>query len=297
MEFNVFSFPFEQIGWGLRQLSLSGSSGNAFAIIIYLLIGLIPAGGFLLLKKKRKSCTIDIMLLVLSVLLYVMMYYMINPGLIVSMVAGAGRMMWGATFYSMLMTYFVIRLLTKNIKTDLNSLQKSLRRVLIFIMFLFAASVAIEMFVNLPAAWDMLAGEDTGTEAPLDLLYGEPDLILTYVGVTLRSIATALPNALSAVVVFFCIKVLKELLRDAYSEQAVVMIKKIGLLCKRSLITVAIMVMVVNVLQLMFAAQIYNIHIVVAIPVFSILFLLVIHVMARYIEENQRLKKDNDLFI
>ena len=45
----LIAFPFEQIGAGLRVLSLSGAVGNVIAIILYMLLGLIPAGiwGFL----------------------------------------------------------------------------------------------------------------------------------------------------------------------------------------------------------------------------------------------------------
>ena len=290
MEFNIFSFPFEQIGWGLRQLSLSGSVGNVFAIIIYLLIGAVPVIGLLVLKKKRKNRKVDFMLPLLSILLYVMMYYMINPGLIISMVAGGGRMMWGATFYSVLMTYFLIRLLGANKRVDLESLQKSLRLVLVVVLLIFVANVVIEMFVNLPAVWTALAEKNTAVALP-------SALTLSYIGLALRSIVTALPNALSAVAIFFAIKVLKELLKDAYSETAVAWVKKIGVFCKRSLIVVVVVVMLINVFQLIFAAQIHDIYILVSIPVFAILFLLVIHVMAKYMEENQRLKKDNDLFI
>ena len=289
MEFNLFSFPFEQIGWGLRQLSLSGSIGNVVAILFYGIISFSPMGIFVILKKHKRSYAADFMLPVLSILLFVMMYYMINPGLIVSMVAGAGRMMWGATFYSVLVTYLVIRLLGTDKRVDLKSLQKTLRIVLVFILFLFAGSVAIEIFINLPEAWTNLAEKNTGIDAS--------QLTLTYIALALRSIASAIPNALSAVAVFLSVKVLKELLEDAYSETAVVMVRKIGVFCRRSLIVVAVVIMLVNVLQLMFASKIYDVHIWVSIPVFAILFLLVIHLLAKYMEENQRLKKDIDLFI
>ena len=37
----LIAFPFEQIGAGLRVLSLSGAVGNVVAIILYMLLGLI----------------------------------------------------------------------------------------------------------------------------------------------------------------------------------------------------------------------------------------------------------------
>lgn len=290
MEFNIFSFPFEQIGWCLRQLSLAGSVGNVFAIIIYLFLGAFPIIGFVVLKKNRKSCRADVILFILSALLYVMMYYMINPGLIISNVAGAGRMMWGGTFYSVLMTYFIIRHFGTAKNVDLKLLHRSLRVLLIFTLLIFSGSVALELFVHLPAEWTKLAEKHTGVTLP-------SDLVLSYVGLTLQSIASALPNGLGAVAVFFSVKGIKELLKDAYSETAITQVKKIGTFCKCSLMLIVAVIMLVNVFQLMFAAYLFDIRIVVSIPVFAILFLLVIHVMVKYMEENQRLKRDNDLFI
>ena len=57
----IVAFPFEQLGEGLRALSLSGGAGNAAAILFYVLLSLIPAGIWLILKKK-----IIIMLLIFS---------------------------------------------------------------------------------------------------------------------------------------------------------------------------------------------------------------------------------------
>lgn len=51
----LIAFPFEQIGAGLRVLSLSGAVGNVVAIILYILLGLIPAGiwGFLHWRRNQ----------------------------------------------------------------------------------------------------------------------------------------------------------------------------------------------------------------------------------------------------
>ena len=76
----LIAFPFEQIGAGLRVLSLSGAVGNVVAIILYMLLGLIPAGIWGFLHWRKKSEPLDIMLLVISALLFVTLYYMINPG-------------------------------------------------------------------------------------------------------------------------------------------------------------------------------------------------------------------------
>lgn len=294
MGFDIMSFPLEQIGWGLRQLSLSGAVGNVFAIIIYLGIGAIPCGIFFWLRSKKKDCKVDYLLLLLSVMLLVVLYYMINPGLLAVSMLGSGKIFMGGTFYSVLVGYLVLRFILKKQTTDLESLQKSLRIVLVFVMILFAWSVVAECAVNLPAA---IQSVREGNSVSDTFFFEAPDLTMTYVILVFQSAVNALPNGLCAVVIFFCIKTLDELLQNSESEKAVEMVKKITVFCKKSLVVVVVSGMMCNLAQILLSSQLYYMHISVNIPVFAIVFMLVIHIMARYIEENQKLKEDNSLFI
>jgi len=56
----MIAFPFEQIGWCLRTLSLSGPAGNIAAIIIYIAVSLIPCAAYCFLKRKHRTCSIDL---------------------------------------------------------------------------------------------------------------------------------------------------------------------------------------------------------------------------------------------
>ena len=295
MEFNLLSFPLEQIGWGLRQLSLSGTIGNVCAIIIYLLVSFIPCGVFWILKKKGKYQKTDYMLLALSIMLLFVLYYMINPGLLPASMLGSGKVLLGGTFYSLLVAYLVFRIVIQNKTEDLQALQKGLRTVLYIVLVLFAWSAIAECFIHLPLAIKNL--QEGNSVAGDSFFYGGPDLTSTYVFLVLQSVVSALPNGISVVVVYFCIKVLEELLLDLYSPKAILLVKKVTVLCRKSLLVIVAASVLLNIAQLLFADLLYQIHITVNIPIFAILFLLVIHVMARYIEENQKLKQDNDLFI
>lgn len=293
MEFNIFSFPFEQIGWGLRQLSLSGAVGNFFAILLYLLLGSIPAGMYLYLKKQGKNRKIDYMLFVMSGVLLFVLYYMINPDLLPVSVLDAGKALLGGTFYSVVVGYFVLRVMLGEQKTELRDLQKSLRVVLILVIFLLVGSVMVEIFVNLPTAiWNVQEGNYVSDP----LYYEEPDLTITFLCLALRYVVNILPNALGAVGVFFCIQTLDELIVDAYSKKAA-LIRKVVVFCRNALVVIVSAGMICNLLQMLLSSKLYQMHISVNIPLFAILFLLAIHVLARYIEENQKLKEDNDLFI
>ncbi len=294
MEFNIMTFPFEQIGWGLRQLSLSGAVGNAVAIVLYLLIGAIPLGIFGVRLRKKKTTRIDYILIPLSLLLFGVMYLMINPGLIPMIMHGGGKNLLCTTLYSVLFGYFILRGVAGAEKQNVTSLQKTLRIVLYIVMVLFAWGVIAELFINLPAAIQVVKEGNTMVE---DFFYEGPGLMPTYVFLTGRSLITALPNGLSLVVLFLCIKTLDALLEDSYCEKAVLLVKKVASLCKKSLVIVVLAGMGINVAQILFSAYLYQIHIELNIPIMAVLFLLVIHIMARFIEENQKLKADNELFI
>lgn len=295
MEFTIFTFPFEQIGWALRQLSLSGGVGNLFAIILYVFIGLIPCIAWLVLKKQGKGCKVDYFLFPISGFLLFVLYYMINPGLFTIDAAGGGKGLLGGTFYSVLVGYLVLRILKKTSGAGMQSLQKGLRILLYVVMLLFAYIVIVEFAISLPNAIQTVQEGNSVSDAIWE--YEGVNLTMTYIFLVLQSIVNALPYVLDMFLLFLGIKAIEELLADAYSEKAVEMIKKIGGYCKKTLAVVVVTGAVFNILQILFANQLHQISITTTIPVFSILFVTVILIVARVIEENQKLKMDNDLFI
>lgn len=72
MGFELFSFPFYQIGWVLRRLSLSGTAGNAAATALYLVICLLPVIWlfFRSLRLRRRPWPVDLWLPVISARLF-----------------------------------------------------------------------------------------------------------------------------------------------------------------------------------------------------------------------------------
>lgn len=295
MEFSIFTFPFEQIGWGLRQLSLSGAIGNIFAIVLFVLLGLIPCIAGVVLKKKGKWCKVDFLLPVISIFLFVMLYFMINPGLIAGPVSGSGKLLFCGSFYSVLVGYLVLRVLEKCVAMGTKELQKGLRVLLYVVMLIFGYSIVVECFYNLPQAIRTL---QEGNSAVLEGWFnGEADLTMTYIFLVLQSLVKVLPYVLDIVILFISVRAVDELLVDAYSDKAVAAVKKIADLAPRTLAVIVISNVIFNVAQLIFRNALYQIQIDINIPVFSILFIMAILVMARFVRENQKLKQDNELFI
>ena len=55
--------------------------------------------------------------------------------------------------------------------------------------------------------------------------------------------------------------------------------------------------MAFNIVQLPFRNSLYQMDIVIHIPVMSVVFVFTVLLFARYVRESQKLKKDKDLFI
>lgn len=285
--FYLIAFPFEQLGLGLRKLSLSGAAGNILAIMIYVLISLIPCLFFLRLRRSGKLLKTDFCLPALSIMLFVIIYYMVNPGLFRTNVPGSGKMLLESTFYSVFFGYIILRVLEKCRQTDSRHLKSWLRGMLAAIIFLCFYAILAECFENLSVSVQNLHGASSFPQ----------DLTLTYVFLALQSMINALPYALAIFILFTAIRSLNELLSDRYSDASVAAVEKLSILCTRSLIIAVLSSMIFNILQLLFQKMLQHINIVISIPVFSVAFVLAVLLVTEYVRENQRLKRDNDLFI
>ena len=292
---NIFSaiiaFPFEQIGWVLREMSLSGAVENVAAIIIYIIISLIPCGIWWLLRKKGKGAGEDKFLPLISVLLFAVIYYMINPGLLAVSSYGGGKILLGGTFYSVLFGYLVLRILKKFVSADAVQLKKWLRMLAYIVAVLFVYMVfgnrfgtLVDSIRNVNQANSGFSGMSSGLE-------------ITYIFLILQFVVDAIPYILDIFIILTAIKVLDELLSDPYSDVAVSASERLGNLCVKALVITVISEIVFHLLQLVFSGSIRQINVVVSIPVFSMAFILAVLLTVRYIRENQRLKRENDLFI
>lgn len=76
----ILYLPFEWIGKGLRYLSLSSMIGNIAAIIIYGFLCMLPTIYVLYRKRKQVWKSEDILFLVITLLLFYILYMFINPG-------------------------------------------------------------------------------------------------------------------------------------------------------------------------------------------------------------------------
>ncbi|NLU52051.1 MAG: hypothetical protein GXX10_04195 [Clostridiaceae bacterium] len=289
----VISFPFEQIGLGLRKLSLSGDTGNIAAIVLYSAICLIPLVLLLIFKKSRKLYPEDALLALLSPMLFGVMYLMINPGLMGPFLGSIasrsfGKAVLGSMVYSVIVGYIILRLLRIFNNADITRLHKYLSILLGILNVLFVCLAFGDEFMVLLDSMDALRAGNIGNEKNLGM---------SYIFLTLKYTVNILPYILDVFVAFTAMNLLNEMRYNRYSEATVNASAKLSLVCRISLAITVISNIIFNLLQLVFFKTLLVIQSTVQIPLISIAFILITLLLSQYIRENKQLKDDNDMFI
>jgi len=285
----VIAFPFEQIALGLRALSLSGRLGNAAAIILYAAICLIPAALFLNAARKRRPFLEDWLLVLISVVLFAVLYIMINPGIIRHPVStGAVKSFTGTIAWSVIATYIILRVLRLFFCADTQNLHKYMSVLLHCLAVLFVYCAFGSTFSDFLESVDAFQESNTASQ---------DGLWVSMVFLGLQYLVNALPYILNVIVVFSGLRLLYELQADRYSQASVDAAGKLTQRCCQSLIIIMLTSVNFNLLQLAFVKNLRVLNTVVQVPILSIAFLLTVLLLSRYIWENKQLKDDNDMFI
>lgn len=288
----VIAFPFEQIGMGLRALSLSGTVGNIIAIVIYAALALSPLGLMLWRGLKKRLRAEDALLAVLSAVLFAVLYLMVNPGSI-GMPGGAagtmaGKIVLGATVYSVLCGYIILRLLRLFFGSGTEKLQKYMGVMMFLLSFLFVYAVFGASVSQLLDAFSTLHAGNQGNEQAL----GASEVFLV-----LQFIVNVIPYAADLWIVFAAGRLVSELQTDRYSDASVAWAAGLSRTCKIALIVTILSQIVFNLLQLVFTKSLMVMNSQVSIPVLSVVFVLAVLLIARYLAESKRLKDENDMFV
>ncbi len=293
---SLAAFPFEQAGYVLRQMSLSGTAGNAAAIVLYLTLGLLPCLAWLLLKKQGRLLAVDHLLPALSVLLLAVIYYMVNPGLIVSAVPGTGKWLLGCTFYSALSGYLVIRVLAVCRRARPETLESVLQGLLGFLNMVFVYLIFGQNLDRLLNSLRDMGNVSGGLYAD-GAAQGAQSVGLTCLFFGLGYLVDVLPYAFDLGIVFLAGRLLAALKADRWGDAAAELADRLAGFCAKALGITAGADVMFNVLQVLFGAGLYRMDLVIHVPVLSILFVLAALLSARYIREAQKLKKEHDLII
>ncbi|MEG1884391.1 MAG: hypothetical protein RR224_11845 [Clostridia bacterium] len=286
----VAAFPFEQIGLMLRGLSLSGSVGNVFAVVLYVLFSLIPVGMLVFTRRKRKLQAEDWLLPILSGLLSFVLYQMVNPGLMAKLLqsVSVGKAILGGTAYSLVFSYLILRVLRRFDSGGMEQLQRYMVILLGLINTLF---VFLIFSTGLGGLLDSISALRAGN------MGNDPFFTASYFFCGLQFLVDTVPYTLDILVVFSALTLFDKMKKDRYAKETVDAAVRLSRLCGTALRITVLSVTLFNVLQLVFAKYLLNIHTAVQIPLLSIAFVLLALLFARLVKENKALKDDSDSII
>ncbi len=286
------AFPFEQIGLGLRALSLSGWLGNAAAFALYAAICLAPLAYVIMRVKQKGLQKEDWLLAILSAALFGALYLMVNPSLIAwlfgNSVGTMGKAVLGGTVYSVLAAYIILRLLRLFSVGNTGQLFRYVAVMLALLSMLFVYLAFGVSFGKLQQSIASLLAGNAGNEHLLGATYGF---------LALQFIVDALPYVLDVLIIFAALQLLDELRADRYSATSVAAASRLSRLCATALAATALATVALNLLQLLFTRTLLVINSSVQIPLTSLAFVLAVLLLARFVSENKQLKDDNDMFI
>ena len=288
----IMAFPFAQIGALLRALSLSGGIWNAAALVVYIALSLLPVALILYICKKRTLRAEDSLLAVLSILLFVALYLMINPGEMTRYLGeaagGLGRPLLGGSIYAVVIGYAVLRALRHFFTANVNALQTYLKGLLYALVAVFVFAICGVCFGDLMRAFADLTEGNVGNEQFLGA---------SYVFLALQYAVDMLPYGMDIWVSFMAIHLLHQCAKGRYVQETVLAAERLARVCGYTLAATVTSHIAFNLLQLVFARYLWVVNGSAQIPLLSTAFVLAAFLFARYIRDGRSLKEDNDLFI
>ena len=268
--FDLLSFPLTALADGLGRLSLSGRIGNALSVVLYALICLIPVFTLLFKLKKNTFRRVDSLLVLMSAVLFAVMYLLINPSEmgLKGEIDGAPAIV-AFSFWSIFVGYLML----KFADTLKNAEGKRAENLLsVVIKFIGAVFMFVLCTVEIPK-----------TEVGIITVFS--------------ALNSVLPAILGIRTVFIVLELTDEFAADRYSERTVECSEKLSRFCILALeLTVGVSALL-SVLQLRFINELSKVNFSVEIPLLSLGFILLLLIMSAYIKDSKALKEDNDSFI
>lgn len=267
--FDILSFPLEKTADFLGYLSLKSSTGNIIAIMFFTLFCLIPVFVLLFKVKRKTFVKTDILLVLLSAVLFAVIYLLINPSEMGFLGYANGASTVTFSFWSLLASYFILKLV------DTIKKSSAVRSERIFDL--------IVKIIGAVFVFDLCSIDFTKTEV----------LIVSL----LAFVNSALPSLFGLLIVFSCLRVLSCFAVDRYSDNTIHSAEKLSSLCIVSLKTTAVVTALYSVIQLRFISELSDINFSINIPLVQLCFILIVFIMTGFLKDSKELKEDNDSFI
>jgi len=279
----LLRLPLSIIASGLRQLSLGGPVQNVIAVLLYIMIGLIPLLGLIVMKKSKVNLG---MMIGLSIAVYVTFYFMINPHIIYEQFQlyylfegdTIEKMIQLALAYS-LYAFILLFVVIKGLNQSLHNLERLLKGLVYIIIgvltIYYAYGVTADLVVKVVEEETMIVSFYHGLKLVSALLiYG------CFVGV-----------------LYYGKDLIVVLLKQRFEKNAV-HISHIIIKVSKLLITIVLISQIIlNGYQLIFIKHFSDIHFSFDLPLIEFTITLVFLIMSDYFNRVHSMQEDHELVI
>lgn len=280
----ALALPFTAVGWALRTLSLRGPIGNAAAIIVYVLLCAVP----LVFWWRSRRRAEDWLLVLLSGVLAMVLYYMVNPNLRHSLMQNeVGDAVYALPVWSTLVTWGVLKLVILG-----ETLERNIYRCLRIFLLLCAAGCLMDCFGTelKNMLWNL------NYYSTMDYAYGageEPTILLLF----LRYLARAAEGFLTALVLYKGTALLDALEADPFSGACVEAAGEVSRRCRHALVIITLSSLALNLGQLLLNNLLLNVQMELELPLMGMAVCFAMLAVTKLLVRGKELKDDNDLFV
>jgi len=314
----VLSFPYAQIGSGLRALSEASPILNLLAIVLLWGVGLSPLVGVVLAWRRKRFHGETLLLVILSLVLVPVLYFMVNPG-VLSFIFDRGvvqypgidsllQAMAGVLVDSVILGYVVLRMLRSVRTGGMERLLRYLSGLLVLFAAVLIWTVLGVGFAQLVAGWKSVLPNVTITGGPdifppwwwrtnLPFMRSGDSIAMPLCALTVRFVAGYTAAVMAISVLLSAWRLTRAMQVDRYSTRTVSAANALARLAGKALTVIVLVSISFNVLQIVLAKWTDQISINATVPIIELAVVVLALLVARVLAENEQLKQENDMFV
>ncbi len=284
----VLGFPFRQVGVMLRNMSLSGTFGNVCAWGIFVILSLIPVAVLVVLLARKKAGKIDFCLIPIAIAEAVALYLSVNPILIGDWDMLAKPLVdtevriatIGASFYSLLMCYLVLRFCLKLLKGTRDETFRQIVRLCAL------ACIVLAVF----AVWEVISLVDTVKGMPVTDTADRAFAIW-------KGVFSAITQLGLSVTFLLTGRIVRSYRTDGATEANEQRVRRFTVFCVVAIVVYLLGVAAYNVGQLLCINRLLSFDISLILPVSELIVIAFIPAALHMMRETREVKEENSLYI
>ena len=302
--------PFEWIGRGLRWLSLSSSLGNMLALFCFVMLSLSPILYLLVRRIRTGLRKVDLLLPIISVFTFYMLYHFINSGLMLKWapqmltdqsVIGIVKFAFVIIFYSLWLTYFMIRMLETLTATEKGNRQqylgKKLQLILRLLSILYTFLIGYFSTFELFAALDKHSVKAGSISLFSSILPTQESASLNQFIIIFNYLLRCLPVVFAIYILVEGIQLIQEMITHHMEEEEYRAASQLSNAGKKAVYVTVFCNLALNVIQFLLSSRLSDTAFSLNITLSPLIIAFGAMILSGYFKETKELQEDNEMII